>query len=115
MTTRNISALADAAKTAGVARIVSFGEHSKPRRGCCAIRCTPKCSTVEASILGHDVTYKLGAPGLHQVLNSLAVLAAAALAGADLAVAALALNNLKAGARPRYARRSSRCPVAPPC
>ena len=55
----------------------------------------PECSTVEARILGHDVTYKLGAPGLHLVLNSLAVLAAAALAGADLALAALALANLK--------------------
>jgi len=41
------------------------------------------------------IAYKLGAPGKHLVLNSLAVLAAAALAGADLALAALALNNLK--------------------
>ena len=41
------------------------------------------------------MTYKLGAPGRHLVLNSLAVLAAAALVGADLALAALALNNLK--------------------
>ena len=52
-------------------------------------------STVQARILGADVTYKLGAPGRHVVLNSLAVLAAASLAGADLALAALALANLK--------------------
>ena len=37
------------------------------------------CSTVAGAILGTDVTYKLGAPGRHVVLNSLAVLAAAAL------------------------------------
>jgi UDP-N-acetylmuramoyl-tripeptide--D-alanyl-D-alanine ligase len=53
------------------------------------------CSTVQARILGQDVTYKLGAPGRHHVLNSLAVLAAASLAGADLALAALALAGMK--------------------
>jgi UDP-N-acetylmuramoyl-tripeptide--D-alanyl-D-alanine ligase len=55
---------------------------------------------VHAKILGHDVTYKLGAPGLHLVMNSLAVLAAVSLAGADLALAALALADLQpAGGR----------------
>ena len=49
---------------------------------------------MQARILGHDVTYKLGAPGRHVVQNSLAVLAAATLAGADLAIAALALAEL---------------------
>ena len=49
---------------------------------------------MQARILGHDVTYKLGAPGRHVVQNSLAVLAAAALAGADLALSALALAEL---------------------
>src|SRR6266498_1073159 len=52
-------------------------------------------STVQARIFGTDVTYKLGAPGRHLVLNSLAVLAAAALVGADLALAALALVDLQ--------------------
>ena len=50
-------------------------------------------STVEATILGDDVTYKLGAPGRHLVLNSLGVLAAVSLVGGDLALAALALNQ----------------------
>src|SRR5207342_2186560 len=53
-------------------------------------------STVQAQVLGHDVTYKLGAPGRHMVDNSLGVLAAAALLGADLALAALALADLRA-------------------
>ena len=69
--------LAAAAKAAGVARIVSFGEHAQGRgAACCATRCKPNSSTVEADILGQHVTYKLGAPGRHLVLNSLAVLAA---------------------------------------
>src|SRR5262249_19328664 len=52
-------------------------------------------STVEANILGQPVTYKLGAPGRHLVLNSLAVLAVVSLVGADLALASLALGSLK--------------------
>jgi UDP-N-acetylmuramyl pentapeptide synthase len=41
--------------------------------------------------MGEPVIYKLGLPGEHMALNSLGVLAAAKLAGADLARAALAL------------------------
>ena len=67
----------------------------RPTRGCSSSRCSRIRSTVQARILGADVTYKLGAPGRHVVLNSLAVLAAASLAGADLALAALALAELK--------------------
>ena len=66
-------------------------------------------STVEARILGQPVTYKLGAPGKHLVLNSLAVLATAALVGSDLALAALALSNLKPAAG-RGVRASLRVP-----
>jgi UDP-N-acetylmuramoyl-tripeptide--D-alanyl-D-alanine ligase len=84
-----------AAQDAGVARIFAFGEHA--RADARLIRCALQSegSTVEARILGTEVTYKLGAPGRHLVLNSLAVLAASALAGADLALAALALAKLQ--------------------
>ncbi|MCX7296270.1 MAG: UDP-N-acetylmuramoylalanyl-D-glutamyl-2,6-diaminopimelate--D-alanyl-D-alanine ligase [Hyphomicrobiales bacterium] len=88
--------LAAAAKAAGVARIVSFGENSKADTRLMRHSLQSDSSCVHASILGEDVTYKLGAPGKHLVLNSLAVLTAAALAGADLALAALALNQLRA-------------------
>jgi UDP-N-acetylmuramoyl-tripeptide--D-alanyl-D-alanine ligase len=83
-----------AAKSAGVSRIVTFGEHAAAdaRLIHCALR--PESSTVQARILGAEVTYKLGAPGRHVVMNSLAVLAAALLAGADLARAAAALAGL---------------------
>jgi UDP-N-acetylmuramoyl-tripeptide--D-alanyl-D-alanine ligase len=50
---------------------------------------------VHADILGQQVTYKLGMPGRHMAMNSLAVLAASALVGADLARAALSLSQLE--------------------
>jgi UDP-N-acetylmuramoyl-tripeptide--D-alanyl-D-alanine ligase len=53
---------------------------------------------VHARILGQDVTYKLGMPGRHMAMNSLAVLAASALVGADLALAALSLSQIEAAA-----------------
>jgi UDP-N-acetylmuramoyl-tripeptide--D-alanyl-D-alanine ligase len=79
------------AEEAGVHNIVSFGQHAgaEARLLKCALH--PDCSTVEAKILGQPVTYKIGAPGRHLVMNSLAVLAAASLVGADLARAAIAL------------------------
>ena len=80
-----------AAAKAGVERIVSFGEHAKADARLVRHALQSEASTVEADILGHRVAYKIGAPGLHLVINSLAVLAAAQLVGADLALAALAL------------------------
>jgi UDP-N-acetylmuramoyl-tripeptide--D-alanyl-D-alanine ligase len=81
------------AKAAG-ARVVAFGEDESAdaRLIDCALQ--PASATVHATILGTEVTYKLGAPGRHMVLNSLAVLAAVSLTGADLALAALALAGL---------------------
>jgi UDP-N-acetylmuramoyl-tripeptide--D-alanyl-D-alanine ligase len=83
------------AERAGVARIVSFGEHAQADARLRKVSLHPDCSTAEARILNSDVTYKIGAPGKHLALNSLAVLAAAVLAGADLALAALALAQLR--------------------
>jgi UDP-N-acetylmuramoyl-tripeptide--D-alanyl-D-alanine ligase len=101
--------LAAAAKAAGVKRVISFGENKKADAQLKRVSLHPECSCVQATILGQDVTYKLGAPGRHLVLNSLAVLAAASLVGADLALAALALNNLKP-ATGRGARSALRVP-----
>jgi UDP-N-acetylmuramoyl-tripeptide--D-alanyl-D-alanine ligase len=86
------------AQDAGVGRIVSFGEHPKADSRLIKSSLHPDCSTVQARILGADLTYKLGAPGRHVVHNSLAVLAAVALAGADLALAGLALAQLRPAA-----------------
>ncbi|HEY0437288.1 MAG TPA: cyanophycin synthetase, partial [Phenylobacterium sp.] len=48
----------------------------------------------EADILGHTMTYRLGMPGRHWVMNSLAVLASVVLLGGDLKQAADALAGL---------------------
>src|SRR5580700_3466522 len=80
-----------AANAAGVERVLSFGTHAQADAGLIKCSLHPRCSTVQANILGTELTYKIGAPGRHLVKNSLAVLAAAELAGADIALAALAL------------------------
>ncbi len=84
------------AAAAGVARVVSFGEHAKAHARLLKYALQPHCSTVAARIFDTELTYKIGAPGRHLVDNSLAVLATAVLAGADLALAALALTAFKA-------------------
>jgi UDP-N-acetylmuramoyl-tripeptide--D-alanyl-D-alanine ligase len=55
-------------------------------------------SIVSARVLGRNVSYTLGAPGRHLVQNSLAVLLACALAGADVERAALGLAAFSAPA-----------------
>jgi UDP-N-acetylmuramoyl-tripeptide--D-alanyl-D-alanine ligase len=76
-------------------RIITFGEADTAdvRLVSCGLKAD--MSVVQARILGTDVTYKIGSPGKHIVLNSLAVLAAVKAIGADLALAALALGDLK--------------------
>src|SRR5579859_731641 len=81
--------LAANAKARGVTRIVSFGTEPACDARLLDISLHASTSAVHANIFGHDVTYKLGVPGRHMAMNSLAVLAAASLAGADLALAAL--------------------------
>jgi UDP-N-acetylmuramoyl-tripeptide--D-alanyl-D-alanine ligase len=83
------------ARDAGIARVISFGENAKADARLIKCALQPRCSTVEAEILGTRFSYKIGAPGKHIVINSLAVLAAAELVGADLALAALALAELQ--------------------
>jgi len=83
------------AEAAG-ARVVGFGTRADAEARLIEASFKPDCSTVRADILGAEVTYKLGAPGRHVVMNSLAVLAAATLVGADLALCALALVALAA-------------------
>jgi UDP-N-acetylmuramoyl-tripeptide--D-alanyl-D-alanine ligase len=87
--------LAAAARAAGVERIVTCGEKRGADARLLEASLQGDSSTVRASILGTEVTYKLGAPGRHVVLNSLAVLAAASLLDADLALAALSLTKLQ--------------------
>jgi len=85
-----------AAQAAGIEKVISFGEREGADARLLKVSLQADTSTVQAHILSHDATYKLGAPGRHVVDNSLAVLAAASLLGADLALTALALADLTA-------------------
>jgi len=82
------------ARARGVARIVSFGAEAPCEARLLDVSLHASTSAVHANIFGHDVTYKLGVPGRHMAMNSLAVLAAASLVGADLALAALSLSQI---------------------
>ena len=82
------------AKECGISRVVSFGADKKAEARLMDLSLHATCSAVHAEILGHEVTYKLGMPGRHMAMNSLAVLAASSLAGADLALASLSLSQL---------------------
>ncbi|MEH6950053.1 UDP-N-acetylmuramoylalanyl-D-glutamyl-2,6-diaminopimelate--D-alanyl-D-alanine ligase [Nitrobacter sp. NHB1] len=86
------------AKKLGIAKIVSFGADEEADARLLDVALHPACSAVHAKILGHELTYKLAMPGRHMAMNSLAVLTAASLAGADLALAGLALSQAQPAA-----------------
>ncbi len=83
--------LAAAARACGIDRIVSFGAHGKADVRSERVVLHGNCCCVTADVLGEKLIYKLGMPGEHMAQNSLAVLAAVKLLGADLARAAMAL------------------------
>jgi UDP-N-acetylmuramoyl-tripeptide--D-alanyl-D-alanine ligase len=80
------------------AKIVGFGGAKEAQVRLLSSELAANGSTIRADILGEIVDYCLGAPGSHLVHNSLAVLAAVKVAGADLARAAAALVHLHAQA-----------------
>ncbi len=82
------------AQASDAGRIVTFGEHAASDVRAERIVLRPDLSVVDARVLGQPVTYKLGTPGRHTAMNSLAVLACAHSLGADLALAAVALATL---------------------
>jgi UDP-N-acetylmuramoyl-tripeptide--D-alanyl-D-alanine ligase len=92
-----------------VVRVFGFGEHAKADVRLETAKIKEACSCISARVFGDEVSYKLGAPGRHLVQNSLAVLGAVSLLGADLAKAALALATLSAG-KGRGERHTLRLP-----
>ena len=83
------------AEAQGITSIIGFGRHAEADVRLEGLALRPDCCCITAEILGEKVIYKLGMPGEHMALNSLAVLAAAKLVGADLARAALALSEAR--------------------
>lgn len=86
--------LTKAARAKNVAHIHRFGR-SKGDAQLINAELQADGSKVEANILGTALTYYVGAPGEHWVKNSLAVLLAAKLAGANLQQAAETFANLQ--------------------
>lgn len=99
--------LAAAARTSGIQNVISFGAHEKADVKAERLVLHGTCSCITAEVMGEKLVYKLGMPGEHMALNSLAVLAAVKLMGADLARAALALAAAEA-AKGRGARHHLR-------
>ena len=85
--------LKDATAAAGIENIIGFGAHRDAEARLIDFEATADSSRVEADICGTTVAYRIGAPGRHLVLNSLAVLAAVYALGADVERAATQLTG----------------------
>nr|WP_244283663.1 UDP-N-acetylmuramoylalanyl-D-glutamyl-2,6-diaminopimelate--D-alanyl-D-alanine ligase [Pseudovibrio sp. Tun.PSC04-5.I4] len=84
------------AAVSGVKNIVSFGMRAGAQSIAKKVAANPDCSCLNASILGQEISYKIGAPGAHHVINSLGVLTGVMELGANLAFAGLALAEMEA-------------------
>ncbi|MCG6857259.1 MAG: UDP-N-acetylmuramoylalanyl-D-glutamyl-2,6-diaminopimelate--D-alanyl-D-alanine ligase [Salaquimonas sp.] len=93
---RRYKLLHELAWEAGVKKIMSFGTRRRADFRAMAVRPLADCTVVDARIGEESVTYKIGAPGVHLVTNSLAVLGTVSLVGANLAKAALAMASVQA-------------------
>ncbi|MCR6632625.1 MAG: Mur ligase family protein [Magnetospirillum sp.] len=88
---RHCRRLAEAAKTAGVTTVLTFGSHidADARLLDCAV--DPLETAVFALLKDKALAYRIGVPGLHWAMNSLAVVLAAGALGADAEAAARSL------------------------
>ena len=99
--------LAAYAARRGIRRVVGFGAHPDAafRLAGCTIDATG--SAVEAVLDGRPISFRIGAPGRHWVMNCLAVLAAVDAVGGDMTRAARDLADLTPP-KGRGARRTVR-------
>jgi UDP-N-acetylmuramoyl-tripeptide--D-alanyl-D-alanine ligase len=102
---RHYAQLEDAARSAGVTRIESFGRHIESTARLLDAAVDPAVTLVFALIGEQPIGYRVGAPGAHWAANSLAVLLAARAAGVPVEVAASALAHMVAP-KGRGARQS---------
>ena len=87
--------LSHTARKLGIGRIYGFGCDAAADVRLDHVALHEDCSCLSAHVFGEALNVKLGAPGEHVALNSLAVLGAVQLMGADLALGALALSRLE--------------------
>jgi UDP-N-acetylmuramoyl-tripeptide--D-alanyl-D-alanine ligase len=88
--------LVEHAKSSPAGHVASFGDHEKADAKLLSVTLGVDHSMVEAEACGRKLTYRLGAPGHHLAMNSLAVLLAAKAFGVDLELAADALADFSA-------------------
>lgn len=94
-------------RKADAARVLTFGEGGDAHTT--AVATDAEGSTATAEIAGHRVEFRLGAPGAHFVRNAVCALATVAALGADPAVAAPRLRDVRA-MQGRGARETVRTP-----
>ena len=104
---RHFELLKTRARQAGAERIIAFGAHDEADAKLTGLSVCDGASQVEADICGDKVSYVIGAPGRHLVMNSLGVLAALTAAGADVRAGADTLGGYRPqpgrGARTQFA------------
>ncbi|MGE5477688.1 MAG: UDP-N-acetylmuramoylalanyl-D-glutamyl-2,6-diaminopimelate--D-alanyl-D-alanine ligase [Bacteroidales bacterium] len=88
---RHFQRLADAAKAAGVAKTISFGSHIDADARLLDVAVDPAETAVLTLLKDKAIAYRIGVPGVHWAMNSLAVLLAAGALGADVEAAARSL------------------------
>lgn len=84
------------AKASPCGHAASFGEHERADARLLSVRVGAEDSLIEAEVCGRRLSYRLGAPGRHLAMNSLAVLLAAKAFGVDLDLAAATLASFSA-------------------
>jgi len=88
--------LSDHARRRGIGRIIGFGAHEEATARLLDYAPESEGGRIRARILGREVNYAIGAAGLHQAVNSLAVLATVMSLNVDVDVAAAALVQMQA-------------------
>lgn len=92
---RHFPRLRDAARKAGIRRIIGFGSDHYADAFLVHAEISPTGSRVQAVIDRRRLDYRLSAPGKHWVMNSLGVLAGIAALGGDVVQAAEALVHVE--------------------
>jgi UDP-N-acetylmuramoyl-tripeptide--D-alanyl-D-alanine ligase len=87
--------LSDAARARG-ARVIGFGAHPQAEAELISAEVHRGATIARARLSGRDFVFKIGSPGRHLAHNAIGALAAAEAVGADLARAALALQDWRA-------------------
>ena len=88
--------LETAARAAGAADILSYGTHSEADIRLRAAASRDDCVCVEAEARGLRLAWRVGMPGAHIALNSLAVVGVALATGADLTAVLHRLADMRA-------------------